>query len=50
MNDEAKKIIVKTVSEDDNKVEKEEYVICEVCGHANKASNGLCEMCSNYLY
>ncbi|MBR6737949.1 MAG: hypothetical protein IKL82_06320 [Clostridia bacterium] len=33
----------------DATVVKEQYVICEVCGHANKATNAQCEMCSNYL-
>lgn len=47
--DEEKKIVVKTIRED-NKAETQEYVICEICGHANTKMNGLCEMCSNYLY
>ena len=31
-------------------IPREEYVICKVCGHKNKSSDGLCEMCSNYLF
>ncbi len=27
----------------------EEAIICDVCGHANPKSTGLCKMCSNYL-
>ncbi|MBO5755365.1 MAG: hypothetical protein J6R89_04845 [Clostridia bacterium] len=28
---------------------KEQTVVCDVCGHANPKSAGLCKMCSNYL-
>ena len=29
--------------------EKENLVICEVCGHANPEKTAICKMCSNYL-
>ena len=29
--------------------DKVELVVCEVCGHKNVKSAGLCAMCSNYL-
>ena len=29
---------------------KRTFIICEVCGHANKETNAQCEMCSNYLH
>lgn len=29
---------------------QEQLVICKVCGHSNPSTNGICEMCSNYLY
>ena len=29
---------------------KVEYVQCEVCGHKNPVTAGICEMCSNYLF
>ena len=29
--------------------EKEKFVICEMCGHANPENTALCKMCSNYL-
>lgn len=28
---------------------KKEYVICDMCGHANPAPAAICKMCSNYL-
>ena len=31
------------------KPEKEAFVICEVCGHANSEKTAICKMCSNYL-
>ena len=30
-------------------VEKEEKIVCPVCGHANSEYAALCKMCSNYL-
>ncbi len=47
---EEREVIVVTQKEGDDKVVQQEYVVCEVCGHANKRTNGLCEMCSNYLH
>ena len=29
---------------------KDDYVTCIVCGHKNSKQNGICEMCSNYLF
>ena len=29
--------------------EKEDLVICEVCGYANPEKTAICKMCSNYL-
>ena len=49
LSKEKRTTVVKTIREDD-KAETEEYVVCEICGHANKRTNGLCEMCSNYLF
>lgn len=28
----------------------DDAVICPVCGHANKKNDGICKMCSNYLF
>lgn len=28
----------------------DELIACEVCGHKNPKSTGICEMCSNYLF
>lgn len=41
-------ILVETVKND--ATVKEQYIICEVCGHANKLTNSLCSKCSNYLH
>lgn len=30
-------------------VEKEKFIICSVCGHANSITAAQCEQCSNYL-
>ncbi|MCX4362483.1 MAG: hypothetical protein OSJ74_03720, partial [Clostridia bacterium] len=30
--------------------EKEELVVCTLCGHKNSKNAGLCVMCSNYLF
>lgn len=32
-----------------NEIIEKEYIICDVCGHANEPNNAQCEMCSNYL-
>jgi ribosomal protein L40E len=29
--------------------EKDNLVICEVCGYANPEKTAICKMCSNYL-
>ena len=29
--------------------EKENYVVCDVCGYANPEETAICKMCSNYL-
>ena len=29
--------------------EKEKYIICDMCGHANPENKAMCDMCSNYL-
>lgn len=29
--------------------EKENLVVCEVCGYANPEKTAICKMCSNYL-
>ncbi len=48
--EEKKDDLVKAIAEAVKAItEKEQKIVCPVCGHANKASNGLCEMCSNYL-
>ena len=41
-------IIVET--KENNVTVKEQYIICDVCGHANKLTNALCSKCSNYLH
>ena len=35
---------------DKPKEKEEEMVVCPVCGTANAKGNGLCYMCSNYLF
>ncbi len=30
--------------------EKEDLIVCEVCGHKNSKDVGMCTMCSNYLF
>ena len=29
--------------------EKENLIVCEVCGYANPEKTAICKMCSNYL-
>ncbi len=43
------KIIVVESTNANNVVVKENYVICEVCGQANKQTESICKKCSNYL-
>lgn len=43
------KVITVEVIKNDVTV-KEQYIICEVCGHSNKLTNALCSKCSNYLH
>ena len=31
------------------KQEKENVIVCEVCGHKNQENTAICVMCSNYL-
>ena len=31
------------------KQEKEQVIVCEVCGHKNPEDTAICVMCSNYL-
>lgn len=45
-----KEAVVKTIHNGDSYVTEETYVVCKVCGHANKEKQGVCEMCSNFLY
>ena len=45
-----RKIVVATINNADKNVVQEQYVICEVCGQANKITNSLCSKCSNYLH
>ncbi len=44
-----RKIIVVEKTNENNVVVKENYVICEVCGHSNKQTEAICKKCSNYL-
>ena len=30
-------------------INKEEKIVCPVCGHANEEYAAICKMCSNYL-
>ena len=44
-----RKVIVVETTNANNVVVKENYVICEVCGQANKQTASICTKCSNYL-
>ena len=44
-----RKVIVVETTNANNVVVKENYVICEVCGQANKQTESVCIKCSNYL-
>ena len=44
------KIITVETTNANNIVVKEEFVICEVCGQANKRTEAQCKKCSNYLH
>ena len=46
----SKKSVVKKVHDANEYIVEEKYIICKVCGHSNKETQGVCEMCSNYLY
>ena len=30
--------------------ESETFIVCQICGHKNRKDQGLCAMCSNYLF
>lgn len=43
-----KKTFVNPETKEQTEVE-EEYVVCDVCGHANPVLKHECEQCSNFL-
>ena len=42
-----KEMPCKLVIEDDKSTD---FKVCPVCGYSNKATDGICKMCSNYLF
>lgn len=42
------KSVINPVTKEAEKID-EEFVICDVCGHANPVKNHECEKCTNFL-